>query len=725
MTYQKFEQEKSKTLNKVPIHELINFNQSNENVKVSIIIPVYNVEEYLEECLDSAISQTLQDIEIICVNDGSTDNSLNILKDYASRDKRIRIINKANAGYGHVMNLGMDMASGEYIGIIESDDYVLPEMFERLYSVAKEHDLDFVKSNFYRFHRGNDYLEKTFNKIAFKDENYNKIICPRENHDCFTFIMNTWCGIYKRDFLQKNCIRHFETPGASFQDNGFWFKANVYADKTMYLNDAFYMNRRDNPDSSVNDSGKMMCANREYHLIYDFLEKNDIKEDFLDVYSLKQYHNYLFTLSRIAKENKKEYLNIISKEFNQSNQKGELDTSLFSLRQINEIYWIMRDPEEFYYREILSQIKVSVILPVYNSQKHLRECLDSLLNQSLREIEIICINDGSKDNSLEILKEYKAKDNRIKIHSQENKGAGAARNKGISLAMGEYLSFLDADDFFEKDMLKLAYEKITKENADICMFESYTYDNITKTREINTNAIKKKFLPKKDVFNRNDISSNIFKDIRGWAWDKLYKRSFVLNYNLKFQEIRTTNDMYFVFVSLLKANRITILEKALYNQRVNVSTSLSNTRELSWDCFYHALMKVKEELINMNIYDKYERQFVNYALLSCIWNFETLREPLAYSLFEKLRSEWFESLGILNREKEYFENKNDYNILMEIMNIPLDDENAYKDYQINYWKNKNNNYEDIKNVPIKINEHETLSVNEIVEKLCWYRKEYN
>ena len=87
-----------------------------------------------------------------------------------------------------------------------------------------------------------------------------------------------------------------------------------------------------------------------------------------------------------------------------------------------------------------------------------------------------------------------------------------------------------------------------------------------------------------------------------------------------------------------------------------------------------------------------------------------------------LRTKWFESLGILNREKEYFENKNDYNILMEIMNIPLDDENAYKDYQINYWKNRNNNYEDIKNVPIKINEHETLSVDEIVEKLCWYRK---
>lgn len=725
MTYQEFEKEKSKTLNKVPIHELINFDQDTGNVKVSVIIPVYNVEGYLEECLDSAINQSLQEMEFICVNDGSTDNSPNILKDYAAKDRRIKIIDKDNAGYGHVMNLGMDMASGEYIGIIESDDYVLPEMFEKLYNVAKEHDLDLVKSNFYRFHRGKDYFEKTLNNIAFRDENYGKILCPREYRECFTFIMNTWSGIYRRDFLQKNNIRHFETPGASFQDNGFFFKTNVYADKTMYIKDTFYMNRRDNPDSSVNDPGKMLCANREYHLIYDFLEKNNIKDEFSDVYSLKIYHNYLFTLSRIAKENKKEYLNIISREFKELNEKGELDTSLFSLRQINEINWIMRDPEEFYYRELLSQVKVSVILPVYNSQRYLRDCLDSLLKQSLREIEIICINDGSKDGSPEILKEYKAKDNRIKVINQENMGAGAARNKGLDMAIGEYLLFLDADDFFERDMLKLTYEKAKKENADICLFESYSYDNITKTKEINTNAIKKKFLPDKNVFNRNDIDSNIFKDIRGWAWDKLYKRSFVLNYNLRFQEIRTTNDMYFVFVSLLKANRITLLEKALYNQRINVSTSLSNTRELSWECFYHALMKVKEELINMNIYERYERQFVNYALLSCLWNFETLREPLAHSLFEKLRNGWFESLGIANREREYFENKNDYNQMMEIMNIPLDDENAYKDYQINYWKNRNNNYDDIKNLPVEISEHETLTVDEIVEKLLWYRKEYN
>lgn len=687
MSYSKFNEEKEKTYNKVEVRELLNF-QSRDEVKVSVIIPVYNVETYLSECLDSVINQTLKEIEIICVNDGSTDNSLNILKSYAQRDKRLKIIDKENAGYGHSMNIGMDMANGEYIGIVESDDYILPEMYEKLYAIAKNNDLDFVKSDFYRFHQGKTFFHKDFNKIAFKDENYNKVINPKESKETFTFIMNTWNGIYNTNFLRQNNVRHSETSGASFQDNGFWFKSNVFARRTMYVKDTFYMNRRDNPNSSVNSPEKIMCANREYQLIYDFLEEHNLKKDYLDVLTLKKYHNYMFTLDRIALKYRKDYLKVISKEFNESFSKNELNLKLFNIRQENEIKWIMRNPEEYYYDYLMKKIKVSVILPVYNGEKYLKDCLDSLLNQSLKEIEIICIDDGSVDNSMEILKEYRAKNDKIKIISQENQGAGVARNNGMKIATGEYLSFLDADDFFEKDMLKLSYNKSKEKNADICIFESYSYNNITKTKEVNVNAVKKRYLPKKSVFNRNDFNSNLFKDIRGWAWDKLYKRSFVLNNNLEFQNLRTTNDMYFVFSSLLKADRITILEKVLYYQRIKVSTSLSNTRELSWSCFYHALMKVKKELVNMDIYDEFGKRFVNYALLSCLWNLDTLREPSARKLFKKLREEWFENLDIINHDSDYFENNHDYNRLIEIMEIPSDYPNAYDIYQLKRLKNE-------------------------------------
>jgi len=190
--------------------------------RVSIIIPTFNVEMYLEECLDSVVNQTLRDIEIICVNDGSTDNSLSILEEYAEKDERIKIISKPNSGYGHTMNLGMDAATGEYIGILEPDDYVALDMYETLYIEAVENDVDLIKADFCRFTGSGENLEKSYEKVARKAENYNRIINPRKELEIFHFVMNTWSGIYKRDFLEKHNIRHNETPGASFQDNGFW-----------------------------------------------------------------------------------------------------------------------------------------------------------------------------------------------------------------------------------------------------------------------------------------------------------------------------------------------------------------------------------------------------------------------------------------------------------------------------------------------------------------------
>lgn len=717
--------EMKKTYDKVKIHDLINFNYQKKPVKVSVIVPIYNNENYLNECIDSIINQTLEEIEIICVNDGSTDNSLKILKEYADKDYRVKIIDKDNSGYGHVMNIGMDLASGEYIGIVESDDYILPEMYEKLYETAKEFDLDFVKSDFYRFYGEGDSLITNYEKIARDDENYDKIISPKEFKESFKFIMNTWNAIYSSEFLRKNLIRHNETPGASFQDNGFWFKANIYADKTMYLHDAFYMNRRDNPNSSVHNPEKVYCSNEEYQYIYNFLEENDFKEEFLDVYTYKKFHNYMFTIRRIAPEFRREYLNSISQEFNEQNERDELKTKFLSPNDCNTLNWIMRDPEEYYYEILMKKVKVSVILPVYNMELYISECLDSLLNQSLKDIEIICINDGSTDNTLEILQNYQQKDHRIKIINQENKGAGYARNIGIKYAEGEYLSFLDSDDFFDKDMLKLSYEKSKKTNSDICIYGATLFDNQTGIKEICTYNVRKNSLPKKEVFNRNDIQSNIFKSIMGWAWDKLYKKTFVLNNNLQFQEQRTTNDMYFVFASLLKAGRITILDKELYFQRRNVSSSLSNSRELSWDCFYKALLKVKEELIKMEIYEEYERNFVNYALHSCLWNLNSLNEPYAKKLFKKLKISWFDNLSINGHDESYFDNKTEYNQYLDIINIPHYDTVGYDSYKINYWKNKYSNEMkgSIMNMPIKIREGETLTVNQMKEKLVWNRKQ--
>lgn len=372
---EKFEQAKAETYKKVYINELINFDKGLQNpVKVSIVIPVYNAKRYLRECLDSAVNQTIADIEIICVNDGSVDDSLEILKEYAAKDFRVKIIDKNNAGYGHTMNIGIDRAQGEYIGIIESDDYVLAEMYETLYNVAIENNLDFAKSDFYRFYGEGADLYKEYNKIARDDSNYGILIDPSKEQYAFQFIMNTWSGLYKASFLRENVIRHNETPGASFQDNGFWFKNNVFGKRTMIVNQAFYMNRRDNPDSSVYNQQKVYCGNIEYDLIYKFLKEEGFFEKFSEVYTFKRFHTCKFTINRIAQELRKDYIRYISEEFNDMERNDELVSRYLSNADWNVIHWIMRDPDEYYYVGLNNEIIVSVILPIYNVAPYLDEC---------------------------------------------------------------------------------------------------------------------------------------------------------------------------------------------------------------------------------------------------------------------------------------------------------------------------------------------------------------
>lgn len=297
--------------------------------KVSIIIPTYNVEKYLVECMESVVNQTLSDIEIICIDDGSTDNSGKILDDYAQKDNRIKVIHKENGGYGKAMNVGLDNTTGEYIGIVEPDDYVTLEMYETLYNIAKEKDLDFIKSDFNRFVGEGDNLQKFYYKLDESDCYYNKIINLQNDITPFRFIMNTWSGIYKKEFLEKYNIRHNVTPGASFQDNGFWFQTFMYATRAYFLNRPFYMNRRDNPNSSVKNRAKVYALTEEYKYIRSIIDKNSDLKKFIGVYWVAKFNNYIFNINRIDKSFHKEFMKTFINEYIEAKNKNEIYFELF------------------------------------------------------------------------------------------------------------------------------------------------------------------------------------------------------------------------------------------------------------------------------------------------------------------------------------------------------------------------------------------------------------
>lgn len=317
--------------------------------KVSVIIPIYNVSQYLRECLESVVRQTLKELEIICVNDGSTDNSLEIIHEYAARDDRIVVIDGPNRGYGKAMNMGLDRATGEYIGIVEPDDYISLIMFEDLYRIAKRNELDMVKADFYRFER-NEHGDMEMHYVCLDNSKsrYGVLLCPEKDPSLIRFTMNTWSGIYRRSMVEKYHIRHNETPGASFQDNGFFFQTMIYAKRAMIINYPYYRNRQNNPNSSVNSRNKVYCSNNEYAFIRDILmQDRDVWEQFKYMYVWKMFHNYLFTIDRIGEEFRIEYVNHIREEFKDLFQRGEFKKELFTTLEWKKLMMIMEQPEEY------------------------------------------------------------------------------------------------------------------------------------------------------------------------------------------------------------------------------------------------------------------------------------------------------------------------------------------------------------------------------------------
>ena len=317
--------------------------------------------------------------------------------------------------------------------------------------------------------------------------------------------------------------------------------------------------------------------------------------------------------------------------------------------------------------------KISVIIPIYNAEEFLEECLDSILNQTLHDMEVICVDDGSNDRSVEILNSYIKKDERIKVIERENQGAGTARNHGLANAKGEYLSFLDADDFFESDMLESAYQEAVRTNADVCVFDADLFNHTTKRYQKCTWAFRKQYFPSEQPFNPKSemVRGNLFRMFNGWPWDKLFKREYIQRINIEYQNLRTTNDMFFVFIGLARARRIVTVDKVLAHQRIEVKTSLSRTRAKSWDCFYTALLAMQEELKKCGLYEIYEKAFVNWAVNFSLWQLKTMSGDVFIKTYELLKTEGFEKLDITRHDRNYFYNKNEYSQFLSIYTKPL------------------------------------------------------
>ena len=252
--------------------------------------------------------------------------------------------------------------------------------------------------------------------------------------------------------------------------------------------------------------------------------------------------------------------------------------------------------------------KLSVIIPIYNVEKYIPQCLDSILNQAFKDFEIICVNDGSSDNSLSVLQSYKEKDDRIIIIDKKNEGSGIARNAGLAIAKGDYIYFVDGDDWVEENVFDKIIAKADELNTDILIFGGLSYyDGKGKKGGYSADKLPKKYLNK--VFSAKDIKKDIFK-FPSTAWTKLYKRDFLIKNNIKFQDIKVGQDQLPFFHSMIKAERIALLPENIYCYRKNRKGSAMTVKKKKNFSPIYVFYGVEEMLKSENLLDEYKSVFV-------------------------------------------------------------------------------------------------------------------
>ena len=319
-------------------------------IKVTVIMPSLNVHSYIRPCVESVINQTLENLEILCIDAGSTDGTLEILQEYEAKDQRIRLIRSDRKSYGYQVNLGIRAAKGEYLAIVETDDYIRSTMVERLTELADQYRLDVIKADYQSFRTMSGKPEFTWCRIMPEDSFYNRVI----DATLETAVLNPdtvppWAGIYRTDFFRDNNILLHESPGASFQDTGLWFQVFTQAKRLIFLNEAFYCYRTDNPGSSVKSREKVYLICQEYDFIREFLRsKPELEKKYVPYCTLYRYRNYVWNLQRISDEFRMEFLKRFQEDFDAIEQAGELDKSVFSRMRWVKYQMIRHTPKLWY-----------------------------------------------------------------------------------------------------------------------------------------------------------------------------------------------------------------------------------------------------------------------------------------------------------------------------------------------------------------------------------------
>ena len=559
---------------------IILLKETQQMPKISIIVPVYKAQAYIRKCLTSLLKQTLTDYELIFVNDGTPDNSMEIIKEYD--DPRIKIINQENTGAGAARNVGMKAAKGEYLSVLDADDFFEPQMLETLYNKAKEEKADIVVCGYRIF---DDRKQRSTQELApsiimsGKPEDFGDNLLSMQSP-------NAWTKLYKTSFIRKYNLEFDNVPYCN--DMAFVFSSMFCASKIVSI-----------PDILINYryfTATQASFNKPQNLDLLIRSLLTTKDKMLEQGLYKKFERI--------------YIEGIRARFQHEVHAGMAPHKKDAILGLKNII-----PQDIFKKMFDAKIAVSLIVPVYNVEPFLRECLDSLINQTLPNIEIICVNDGSTDNSLSILREYEKKDKRITIIDQENKGLPVARRVASRIAKGEYLQFVDSDDYLDLTACECLYLYARLYDHDMLSFKAIDFNNETREKRISPYH-SLVWVPKnlQHTFNWKTIRK-FLTSYASTACLTIYRRKFLEDNNIEWVNKKLCyEDTPFFTKSIFLAQRVGVLKEALYYRRVHKESITQNKSKHFLDYLESITLSLEE--VNKNapsLIKEYVRLYLKVA----------------------------------------------------------------------------------------------------------------
>jgi len=579
-------------------------NRSSFNIKISIIIPCYNVAKYIEKCLKSIIKQSLNEIEIICVNDGSTDDTLKILEKYSKIDSRIKVINSSHKKQGYSRNLALNESKGEYVLFVDADDWIENESLKLLYKKAKKDNLDML----------------FFNLLNYEDRSGKFIESKLYNHECFTnldkkiFNISSTADVlfeipvcpvsklYKKEFLTDNNFKFLED--IYYEDNEFFYKTYLNCCRAGYINKHLYIRRLHDESFTHKFTRNNFDIVLAFNAVIDYFFTNPNFDKYATDLINHVFNQIKYSLDNISLQLSDEFFNYIRNNFYAFNKyekyfKNSLNEKNYKIYELmcdntfyldylseyklltvkysifdgkNEFIKDSSEYEKYRYNELSKNYLFSIIIPIYNTSKIIHRTLMSIINQNLnlKDIEIILVNDNSDNETYNILKKYVLKYDTFKlININHSTGSsGTPRNIGILESNSDYLMFLDHDDFYEIGALDCLYKYIKDNDLDLVFG---TYNEI-----INENIIEKNYCHKfPECMNSLDEYPNLIVTPPPSLWTKIFKKSIIMENNILFPTI-LGEDAIFLSKYLINANNVAYIDEVITFHDLNENSYTNN-----------------------------------------------------------------------------------------------------------------------------------------------------